>query len=190
MLLVQAALTITTVLLWTSMVAVLSTAASGLVLVYGLLTVAFSLASAVTTYLGRSLVAVTVRGVSMEPTYHDGDRVLVQRNRSLAPGQVVVVESPTRGAEWLGSPIPGRAGAVVISDRHWMIKRVVAVPGDPVPSDQAPALAHVPDTHVPPGKLVVVGDNREKSFDSRQIGYVPVERVLGVVLRPLSTSER
>ena len=32
---------------------------------------------------------------------------------------------------------------------------------------------------VPEGHLVVFGDNRENSFDSRGFGYLPIERVKG-----------
>jgi hypothetical protein len=35
---------------------------------------------------------------------------------------------------------------------------------------------------VPPGKLVVLGDNAAWSHDSRQIGYIPGERLLGTVV--------
>lgn len=41
------------------------------------------------------------------------------------------------------------------------------------------------DARVPAGKLVVLGDNPESSMDSRSLGYVPGDRLLGVVTRPL-----
>jgi type IV secretory pathway protease TraF len=41
------------------------------------------------------------------------------------------------------------------------------------------------DDRVPSGGLVLFGDNNH-SVDSRALGYFPGERVLGVVLRPLS----
>ncbi|MEV5709237.1 S26 family signal peptidase [Actinoallomurus sp. NPDC052274] len=183
LLLLQAGFRITAVALWMCTLTALFTTVSGWTLVYASSALAFSIASTAAAYLGRRFVAVTISGVSMEPTYHDGDRVLVRRKRTLVPGQVVVVESPTREVNWVSSPIPEKFGAGAVPDRCWMIKRVVAVSGDPVPRDQAPALAHVPEDYIPSGKLVLLGDNREKSFDSRQIGYFPVERVLGVVLR-------
>jgi signal peptidase I len=113
--------------------------------------------------LARRLVAVTVRGMSMEPTYRDGDRVLVRRGGALTPGQVVVLEE----------------------SGGWLIKRVAAVPGDPVPRDRVPALAEVREDRVPEGKLVLLGDNQDVSMDSREVGYFPVERVLGAVSRVL-----
>jgi len=135
----------------------------------------------ISALLGR-IVIVTVRGISMEPTFCDGDRILVHRGRKLAVGTVVVVECPKRrsGSSGLWKYIP--SGATTLRGREWMIKRVVATPGDPVPHEQVPALAEVADRCVPPGKLVLLGDNRKASFDSRQLGYIPIERVLGVVL--------
>jgi signal peptidase I len=70
--------------------------------------------------------------------------------------------------------------------RAWVIKRPVARPGDPVPRTGFPALARTRDTVVPPGRLVVVGDNPCRSWDSRQLGYVASDRVRGVVVRSLA----
>jgi signal peptidase I len=121
----------------------------------------------------------------MEPTYHHGDRVLVRRGGTPTPGQVVVVEQPASGhrAHRGGGP-PAGAGAV--PDRQWVIKRVAAVPGDPVPRERVPALGDVPEDRVPAGKLVLLGDNHDASLDSRRIGYFSAESILGAVLRPLS----
>ncbi|HEX6353268.1 S26 family signal peptidase [Actinophytocola sp.] len=122
--------------------------------------------------LRRRLLVVTVRGVSMEPTYVSGDRLLVRRSRlaRVRAGQIVVV----RVAAAPGDPTEGR-----------MVKRAVAVPGDPVP----PRIP-VPDPVVPAGKLLVLGDNPRRSKDSRRLGYIPEDALIGVVLRPMAGSER
>lgn len=126
-----------------------------------------------TSLLGRRLVIATVRGLSMEPTYHSGERVLVRRGQPHRVGQVVVVEMP--GAEPAGEFGP-------FGNRKWMIKRVAATPGDPVPETVRHRLA---DQVVPAGKLVVLGDNAAVSNDSRTLGYFPTDRVLGAVLRKI-----
>jgi signal peptidase I len=116
--------------------------------------------------LRHTFTVVTVNGESMSPTYLPGDRVLVRRVRLVRREQCVVFAEEPAG--------PGPS---------WVLKRVVAVPGDPVPRDGMPALRAVPDTVVPAGHLVVLGDNPAHSYDSRHHGYVMVERLLGVVSR-------
>lgn len=154
----------------------------------GALALSLGLGAAAFALLRRRLVVVTVRGTSMEPSYHDGDRVLVRRNLTPARGQVIVVEQPTMDDLWCDPPQSAvTAGGGWPDGRSWMIKRVAALPGDPVPRELVPALAEVMEERVPPDRLVLLGDNRHASFDSRTVGYFPAERVLGVVLRPLAS---
>ncbi|MEU2851883.1 S26 family signal peptidase [Streptomyces syringium] len=143
-------------------------------------------AATVTTGLGlllsaaatRGFVTVTVRGASMAPAYRDGDRVLVRRgNRLPVVGQVVVAERPAKDGTWAAPPLRPTATAAEVHGRQWLIKRVAAVAGDPVPS------AALPGARVPEGGLVLLGDNRAVSFDSRDVGYFPTDRVLGTVRR-------
>jgi signal peptidase I len=125
----------------------------------------------------RMFTLVTVTGYSMTPDLAEGDRVLVLRARlaQLRPGHVVVLESPgTRGYE---ATVPG--------GREWIIKRVAAVPGELAPPGSLPAAEGRPGALVPPGKFVVLGDNAAWSHDSRQIGYIPGDRLLGVVVRKI-----
>ncbi|MDJ1136354.1 S26 family signal peptidase [Streptomyces iconiensis] len=136
----------------------------------------------------RALVSVTVRGRSMEPAYRDGDRVLVLRARRLSTGRVVVAERPGHGHVWPGPALSPGARATAVAERQWMIKRVGALPGEPHAPDLGES-GEVPG-HVPSGRLVLLGDNPQHSVDSRQLGYFPAERVLGVVLltRPRARS--
>jgi signal peptidase I len=144
---------------------------------------AFTLVTAVA--LRRAFALITVTGDSMMPTLVPGDRVLVRRAgiARLRPGQVVVMEVP--GVDgYRGTPPRGR-----VSGREWMIKRVAAVPGDTRPEDRLPATAGPPGPRVPPGRFVVLGDNAAWSHDSRQIGYIPGERLLGIVVRRIRGEE-
>ncbi|GLW11749.1 S26 family signal peptidase [Microtetraspora sp. NBRC 13810] len=128
----------------------------------------------------RRWVVVRVTGPSMAPTYRPGDRVLIRRvaGSKLRRGQVVVFESAREG-RWRTGPLPAPEGA------KWLIKRVAALPGDPVPPDVARVVHAFDGALVPEGRLVVVGDG-ELSADSRHWGYLPADRVLGVVVRGLS----
>lgn len=132
--------------------------------------------------LRRRFTAVTVTGDSMMPALAPGDRVLVRQVRlgQLRRGQVVVMEMPGLAGD-RARPLHSPA-----RHREWAIKRVAAVPGDPRPAYCQPETADPPERLVPPGKLVVIGDNAAWSQDSRQLGYFPGDRLLGVVLRRLA----
>lgn len=129
----------------------------------------------------RRYVVVDIVGISMYPAYDHGDRVLVLRTRCerVRRGQVVVFEHLDDRERSIPAAPPARIGSV--SNRSWMLKRAVAVPGDPV--------AHAAPTKndlVPRGHLVVLGDNPAASMDSRHFGYVRAERLLGVALRRMT----
>jgi signal peptidase I len=129
----------------------------------------------------RRLTVVNVSGTSMVPTYQPGDRVLVRRASpdALAQGQVVVIEPVLPGGVWRTGPLlRPPAGS-------WLIKRIAALPGAPVPASVAGPLGLADGARVPSGHLVVLGDG-PVSADSRVWGYVPVDRVLGVAIRKLS----
>ncbi|ASQ99511.1 S26 family signal peptidase [Streptomyces sp. 11-1-2] len=134
------------------------------------------------TVLRRTLVVVTVRGGSMEPTYRDGERVLVRRGGRCAVGHVVVVRQRNGSRS---SPAPSQAAAVGTgTGQEWMIKRVAAVAGDRPPPGALPEPDAATGGCVPPGTLVLLGDNTHNSYDSRQTGYFPASHVLGTVIRP------
>jgi signal peptidase I len=131
-----------------------------------------ALAAALLWLRGR-LFVVTVEGRSMEPFLRAGQRALARRvpRGGVRAGQVVVITRPELGpaAEIVGWD-PGR----------WMVKRAAAVSGDSVPR----VLTDTADTPtVPPGRILVLGDNPAVSLDSRTFGPVPAERVMGVVIR-------
>lgn len=70
-----------------------------------------------------------------------------------------------------------------LDNGRWNIKRVAALPGDPVP----PGVSNVGDAReVPPGSLVVIGDNPH-SADSKQQGFFSAADLLGVMIRRLPT---
>ncbi|MDJ1137961.1 S26 family signal peptidase [Streptomyces iconiensis] len=133
--------------------------------------------------LRRGLAAVTVQGSSMEPTYQHGDRVLVRHARNVSAGQIVVVERPTPQGHWPAPPLRrGGGGDALPAQREWLIKRAVATSGDPVPHDLTGALRTAPGGRVPPGAVVLLGDSPENGFDSRLVGFFPLDRILGTVL--------
>ncbi|MEV3986981.1 S26 family signal peptidase [Nonomuraea sp. NPDC049758] len=165
--------------------------------------------AAVAVRLRRRYLVITVAGVSMEPAFRDGDRVLVRRASldAVRRGQVVLLagsltemwpemaaeaalttdprapsDRPVNGRKPAGRPVAAREPA---DEPFRVVKRVTAVPGDPVPREIA-SVPHAPGRVVPDGCLVVLGDNAAASRDSRHFGYVPAEWLLGVVVRRIA----
>jgi signal peptidase I len=119
-------------------------------------------------WLRRTFVLVAVSGRSMEPTLTHGQRVIARRTGlDRVRQRDVVVLAPPPGAR---------------SQHGLLIKRVLALPGDPVPRARVPLLRTLPDERIPAAHLVVLGDNAAWSNDSRQLGLFPADRLLGVVV--------
>ena len=117
----------------------------------------------------ETLHTVVVKGVSMYPTFKDGQKVLVCR------------------AYWLVGQIKDK-DVVVLRDAEsadgYIIKRVYKMAGEKVDEVNCPRnwrLANGPFV-VPEGKIYVLGDNRAQSEDSRYFGAVEVKSVLGKVV--------
>ena len=108
--------------------------------------------------LHRGFLVLRVAGPSMEPALRAGQRLLVGR---------FGVDRPRRG----------RVYVVIEDDSTLTVKRAAAVAGDPVPAE-VPLLRS--DPVVPAGHLVLLGDNRAHSHDSRAVGYYRTDRLLGV----------
>ncbi|TMR12899.1 signal peptidase I [Nonomuraea turkmeniaca] len=124
------------------------------------------LVAALVVRLRRTYSIVRVDGDSMNPTLVDGDRVLARRvsPSAMRRGQVVVVVNPLPVGE------------------RFLIKRIAALPGDPVPPMQGTVLS---EERVPSGQLILLGDNADVSFDSRDLGYFPVSEIHAVTIRKL-----
>jgi hypothetical protein len=75
--------------------------------------------------------------------------------------------------------------------RHWMIKRIAAMPGDNWTHPEGEPSAPGRETagrrrRVPPGQIAVLDDNRHVSRDSRHLGFIPGDQILGIVVRSIN----
>lgn len=126
---------------------------------------------------------IRVDGSSMEPTFHDGDYVIVNRlayrTGDIERGDVVVFPYP-------------------LDEEVDYIKRVIGIPGDRVAiyggvvyvngeRINEPYLFEVPygdlaEQLVPEGYVFVMGDNRNNSEDSRRWGLLDIEKIIGMAV--------
>ena len=123
-----------------------------------------------------------VEGASMEPSFHTGERVLVNR------------------LAYQGFREPQRGDVIVFHAWHSAgeedyIKRVVGLPGDTVeirdggvfidgsryaePYLDQTTQSTLGPTVVPEGTYFVLGDNRGNSSDSRLFGPLPLDKIVG-----------
>jgi signal peptidase I len=147
----------------------------------GIVAGALILALIVKTFLFQ---AFYIPSLSMYPTLDKGDRVLVNKLsydlHDVHRGDVVVFGRPP-------------SEPTSIKD---LIKRVIGLPGDVIEArdgvvyingkalvenyvDSGDRTENLPRQTVPPGKLFVMGDNRNNSEDSRVFGPIPVKSVVG-----------
>ncbi len=131
--------------------------------------------------------AYVINGKSMEPTFHDSERLLISkfapRFEELERGDIVIFQHG--------------------DDEKRLIKRVIGLPGDEVEirggfvhvngkrldepyledSDRDPTSNYGPRI-VPPDHYFVLGDNRPTSNDSRReaVGFIGREQIIGKAL--------
>ena len=142
------------------------------------------------------LFSIQIPGSSMEPTLRRGQFVEVEAItldvlETLDRGSIVVFEAPTEDRQRLIKRIVGMPGdALEIRDKRLfrnaaLVEEAYVQYLDPStaqnPEDALFARDQLRRTVVPPGKLFVLGDNRDRSFDSRSFGPIRLESILGRV---------
>lgn len=125
-----------------------------------------------------------VEGYSMEPTLHNGERVMVEkityRLRSPKRGEIVIIKNPLLKREKYIKRIVGLPGDIIEINKGSIYINGVLLEEDYIA--EPVAFWYSNEYLVPKGHVFVLGDNRNHSDDSRRIGPIPLENVLGRVV--------
>lgn len=131
-------------------------------------------------FLGQSYM---VKGSSMEPTLHEGERLLVEkisyRFRLPQPGEIVVFKYPREPkTKFIKRVIAVEGQSLCIQDLEVQVNGVTLA--EPYIKEETEGIFEW--SLVPDNALFVMGDNRNRSMDSRDtrnVGYVPLENLVG-----------
>jgi signal peptidase I len=146
-----------------------------------LLDIVETLVIALVLFAGINSISARIRvdGHSMEPTLFTGEFVIVNKLAykigSAKIGDVIVFHPPNNPTEEYIKRVIGLPGDhVVIKNEKVMINSQVLEE----PYINAPP-GYDTDVIVDPGRLYVLGDNRNNSSDSHSWGTVPLDNVIG-----------
>ncbi|WP_262107205.1 signal peptidase I [Arthrobacter sp. Marseille-P9274] len=129
---------------------------------------------------------VAVDSDSMAPTLPPGSIAIVLKTApawfGVHAGDVVVLDSPLDGTRIIKRVVAVGGQTVEVDDAILLVDG--AAPPEPYVDHRTIDGTHFIPTAVPPGEVFVMGDNRERSIDSRDFGTVPVEEIRGTVVKP------
>lgn len=142
------------------------------------------------TLLGCNAIGLKLSKVpsgSMEPTYSIGDFIwwkdISDRDlKRIKVGDVVVYKDPTISPDPLLKRVVGLAGDVVEIRGDKLLVNGVPPSARWASRECVSGKCDFGPVTVPPDHLFVLGDNWERSSDSRNAGPVPVQSVVGKVV--------
>jgi len=130
----------------------------------------------------------------MEPTYKRGDTVYINRlarTKNLLIGDVVLVKSPLQKDLYILARILGKAGDEIEISSREAYRNGTAVSNDIFPISKENKLPILPQGKsesdhrakliVPEKSIFLLADNREMGIDSRELGPISEELIVGKV---------
>ncbi|MEI7619438.1 MAG: signal peptidase I [Actinomycetota bacterium] len=130
---------------------------------------------------------VTVHGSSMSPGIRDGDVLVVDRLtyrfRDPRPGEVVVTTDPVDGKLIVKRVVAVGGQNAGIEDGHLMVDGLIF--DEAYVNNAGMAGYYFGPNPVPQGEVLLLGDDRDLSVDSRAFGTVSVDSITGRVLTHL-----
>ncbi|AOV07042.1 signal peptidase I [Sporosarcina ureilytica] len=137
---------------------------------------------------------VTVSGQSMEPTFENDNRVVITKIHSINRFDMIVFHSPISDENFIKRVIGLPGDIVVMKDDHLYVNGIEYeekyVQANKDKLYEGHRLTENFEVRVPTGHYFVLGDNRQYSMDSRMLGPIEEQAIIGKVsfrIYPLSS---
>ncbi|MGL4773459.1 MAG: signal peptidase I [Clostridium sp.] len=128
-----------------------------------------------------------VDGISMEGTLHTEDKLLVSKksysNSSPKYKDIVIIKHKTEKCDFIVKRVIGVAGQTVEIKNNELFVDGVKLEEDYI--NEIPTYSKNMSITIPDGKVFVMGDNRNHSYDSREIGLIDDSDIVGKVIYSL-----
>ncbi|MCM3771841.1 MULTISPECIES: signal peptidase I [Priestia] len=134
----------------------------------------------------------TVKGDSMKPILHEGNRIIINKHSKLERFDIVVLQAPY-SSDFLVKRIVGLPGETVeykddvlyinnkVKKEPHLHKYLSKVPVYERFTENFSTYELSPDGTIPDGYVLVLGDNRRISRDGRHFGLTPISSIMGEV---------
>ena len=138
--------------------------------------------------------ATTVYGESMAPTFHSGDVVIVSKVNDIKRSDTIVFDAPDsdQGERYIKRVIGMPGDSIEVKDDRLYINGELVEEPYLEKNKQKATLGYFTEnftlddytgkSQVPEGYVFVMGDNRLISKDSRLIGFIALDKVIGKVV--------
>lgn len=128
---------------------------------------------------------VTVSGQSMEPTFESDHRIVITKLHKIERFDLIVFHSPDSEDDFIKRVIGLPGDYIVMKDDRLFINgeeyEESYLTSHKEKLHEGQRLTENLEVEVPEGHYYVLGDNRQRSTDSRMIGFIDKDAVVGKV---------